>query len=56
MKDKNFEIWKNIYENFYKTPLKYTTEEQETSEKEQREIYKTEKREIYKTEEQEVAT
>ena len=34
MKDKNFEIWKNIYENFYKTPLKYTTEEQETSEKE----------------------
>lgn len=34
MKDKNFEIWKNIYENFYKTPLKYTTEEQETSQKE----------------------
>ena len=34
MKDKNFEIWKNIYENFYKTPLKYTTEEQETSETE----------------------
>lgn len=25
MRDKNFEIWKNIYEEFYETPLKYTT-------------------------------
>jgi len=29
MKDKNFEIWKNVYEDFYKTPLEYTTENQE---------------------------
>ena len=27
MKNKNFEIWKNIYEDFYKKPLVYTTEE-----------------------------
>lgn len=25
MKNKNFEIWKNIYEEFYKIPLKYET-------------------------------
>ena len=23
MRDKNFDIWKNIYEDFYKTPLEY---------------------------------
>ena len=26
MKEKNFEVWKNIYEDFYKQPLEYTTE------------------------------
>ena len=26
MKDKNFEVWKNIYEDFYKIPLEYETE------------------------------
>lgn len=26
MKEKNFEIWKKVYEDFYKIPLKYTTE------------------------------
>ncbi len=25
MRDKNFEIWKNIYEEFYQIPLEYTT-------------------------------
>ena len=25
LKNKNFEIWKKIYEDFYKIPLKYTT-------------------------------
>lgn len=25
MRDKNYEIWKNIYEDFYKVPLQYTT-------------------------------
>lgn len=25
MLDKNFEVWKNIYEQFYETPLEYTT-------------------------------
>ncbi len=25
MRDKNFDIWKGIYEEFYETPLKYTT-------------------------------
>ena len=29
MKEKNFEIWKNVYEDYYKTPLEYTTENQE---------------------------
>lgn len=33
MKDKNFEIWKKIYEDFYKIPLEYTTVQNE-SEKE----------------------
>ena len=26
MRDKNFEVWKQIYEKFYKIPLKYNTE------------------------------
>ena len=26
MKDKNYQVWKNIYEDFYKIPLEYTTE------------------------------
>lgn len=25
MREKNFDIWKNVYEEFYRTPLKYTT-------------------------------
>ena len=25
MKDKNTEVWKKIYENFYNIPLEYTT-------------------------------
>ena len=25
MRDKNFAVWKDIYEEFYETPLKYTT-------------------------------
>lgn len=28
MKEKNYEVWKKIYEDFYKIPLEYTTEEQ----------------------------
>ncbi len=31
MKNKNFEIWKNVYEDFYKIPLEYTTEKKELS-------------------------
>lgn len=31
MKNKNFEIWKNIYEEFYKIPLEYITENKELS-------------------------
>ena len=27
MKKQNFEIWKKIYEDFYKIPLKYTCDE-----------------------------
>ena len=27
MKEKNFEIWKNIYEEFYNVPLEYTTKD-----------------------------
>ena len=26
LKEKNFQVWKNIYEDFYKIPLEYTTE------------------------------
>ena len=26
MKEKNFEVWKNVYEEFYGIPLEYTTE------------------------------
>ena len=29
MLNQNFEVWKNIYENFYKTPLEYTTKKEE---------------------------
>lgn len=32
MKEKNFEVWKNIYEDFYGIPLEYTTLKNETSE------------------------
>ena len=28
--NKNFEIWKNIYEDFYKIPLEYTTKKENT--------------------------
>lgn len=31
MKEKNFEIWKKIYEEFYKIPLEYTTKKEELS-------------------------
>ena len=29
MKDKNFEIWKKVYEEFYEIPLEYTTIDKE---------------------------
>ena len=29
MKSKNFEVWKNIYEDFYKIPLEYETEKKD---------------------------
>ena len=29
MKSENFEIWKNVYERFYKIPLKYNTVQNE---------------------------
>ena len=29
MKKKNFEVWKKIYEDFYKIPLEYTTEKKD---------------------------
>ncbi len=29
MKEKNYQIWKEIYEDFYKIPLEYTTEKKE---------------------------
>ena len=32
MKNKNFEIWKNVYEDFYKIPLEYTTVKKEEEE------------------------
>ena len=28
MKEKNFAVWKDVYENFYKKPLEYTTEKE----------------------------
>ena len=31
MKNENYEIWKRIYEEFYKIPLEYTTVEKENS-------------------------
>ena len=30
LKNKNFEVWKNIYEDFYKIPLEYTTNVKES--------------------------
>lgn len=32
MKEKNYEIWKKVYEEFYKIPLEYLTEKQEEQE------------------------
>ena len=37
MKAKNFEVWRNIYENFYNIPLEYTTQKEEDSEKSKKE-------------------
>ena len=34
MKAKNFEVWKNVYEEFYGIPLEYTTEKQMENKKE----------------------
>ena len=34
MRDKNFEVWKNIYEDFYKIPLEYTTIQEQPKEEE----------------------
>lgn len=31
MKSKNFEVWKNIYEDFYKIPLQYETENKKSN-------------------------
>ncbi len=31
MKEKNYEVWKNVYEDFYKTPLEYDTLENKES-------------------------
>lgn len=31
MKNKNFEVWKNIYEDFYEKPLEYTTIKEEVN-------------------------
>lgn len=31
MKQKNYEVWKKVYEDFYKIPLEYTTEEKKVS-------------------------
>ncbi len=31
MKAKNFEVWKEVYEEFYKIPLEYTTEKEKVS-------------------------
>lgn len=35
MKQKNYEVWKKVYEDFYKIPLEYTTEEQKVSVKDE---------------------
>ena len=32
MKNKNYEVWKEVYEKFYKIPLEYTTEKDEKEE------------------------
>ena len=32
MKDKNYEVWKKVYEDFYKIPLEYETEIREEKE------------------------
>lgn len=32
MKEKNFEVWKDVYEEFYKIPLEYTTIKEKVSE------------------------
>lgn len=32
MKDKNFDVWKNVYEEFYGIPLEYTTQKEEVNE------------------------
>ena len=32
MRDKNFQVWKDIYEDFYKIPLEYTTIKEKVSE------------------------
>ena len=34
MRDKNFEVWNNIYEDFYKIPLEYTTIQEQPKEEE----------------------
>lgn len=31
MKEKNYNVWKEIYEDFYKIPLEYTTEKEKMS-------------------------
>ena len=31
MKEKNYEVWKNVYEDFYKMPLEYDTLENKES-------------------------
>ena len=37
MKNKNFEVWKNIYEDFYNIPLKYNTKS-EVKDEEEKEV------------------
>lgn len=39
MMNKNFEIWKEIYEDFYKIPLEYTTTEKANIDKDKEEQY-----------------
>ena len=31
MKEKNYKIWKKVYEEFYKIPLEYTTKKEKVS-------------------------